>query len=184
MEKLILIGNKPVTKDMSYIDNEFDYVLRVNRMLNLGNTGNRIDGVFLGAYYDFVNKFNGGPHRDKYKSIKDIYMTPEIKGSFYHYPLYITQEQWDNTKIYDFSIAKKNIGCNATSTVCMLYSLLHDDNIKSKYDIYLTGLDIEGRGKMMEEGLQWKYTGHKLVGDIEEQYIKKCINDKLIKFIE
>ena len=43
---LILVGNKPPYRmGLHTLIDSFDYVLRINRMNNLGATGKRIDGL-------------------------------------------------------------------------------------------------------------------------------------------
>ena len=49
-KRLILVGNKPIYRTgLHTIVDSFDYVLRISRMNNLGNTGYRIDGIYLEA---------------------------------------------------------------------------------------------------------------------------------------
>lgn len=182
-QKLLLIGNKPLKNDYSFFDDEFDYIFRVNRMCNFGNTGKRIDGLFLGAYPDFTTVFKGGEFKEYYKTAKDIYMTPLLKKYFWEYKLYISEEQYKNIKFFNFDKGIKTLGGPITSTVNILFNLVEDNEINNKYDIYLTGLDIENRNHLLSTGEPWKNTMHSIVGQIEEDFIKKIINDNKITFI-
>lgn len=184
MKNLILIGNKPINKDMSFIDSNYDYVFRVNKMCNLGNTGYRIDGVYLGLYSDFIITHKGGKNKTYYKTAKDIYMLPILKKFFWEYKEYMSQEQYDNIKFLDFDAARINLKACLTSTVCVLWNILNDKNFINNYKIHLTGLDIEGREELLKNGDEWKNTAHANAGAIEEKYIKDCINNGLITYIE
>ena len=180
--KLIIIGNKPISHDMSFIDSEFDYILRVNRMLNFGNTGYRIDGLFLGAYRDFKTTYRGGEYREWYSSVKDIYMTPRIKKNFNNWSEYITKIQYDNIKLWDFQKAKKELDANLTSSICVIWSVLNDSEFTDNYEIWFTGLDIE-RSELMKTGNPWKDTGHKDAGEAETRYLKSCINSGILNYL-
>lgn len=182
MKKLIVIGNKPIDHDMSFIDEEFDYILRINRMINFGNTGNRIDGLFLGAYTDFKKVYKGGEYRQWFMSVKDIYLTDQIKRNFRNWNEFITKIQWDNAISWDFVKAKKELGCNATSSICTLWTILNDPGFTSEYEIWFTGLDIE-RGEMMKVGDPWKNTGHNNAGKGETDFLKNSINQGILKYL-
>ena len=182
-KKLILIGNKPISKDMSFIDSEFDYILRVNKMCNLGTTGNRIDGVYLGLYSDFTLVHKGGKHKDLYKTAKDIYMLPLLWNFFFEYKEYMSTEQYKAIKFFDFDAARTSIGACATSTVCILWNLLNNKEITDNYEIYLTGIDIEGRDELLKNGNEWKDSLHANAGEAEERFIKDCINKGLVKYV-
>lgn len=183
-EKLIIIGNKQINKDMSFIDDNFDYIFRVNRMLNFFNTGTRIDGLFLGAYWDFRNIYRGGIYRDWYKSAKDIYLTEQIRTNISNkWDQYITKIQWDNAKIFDFKKAKKELGANLTSTICVIWSVLQDPKFTEKYDIWFTGLDVYNRGKLLSTGEYWINTKHKDAGEVESNFLIQCMNEGKLNYL-
>lgn len=181
---LIIIGNKPMKKDMSFIDSEFDYILRINKMCNLGDTGNRIDGVYLGLYSDFVHVHKGGKHKHLYRTAKDIYMLPLLKEFFWEYKEYITQEQYNNIKLVDFDAARVDLKCCATSTICMLWNILNNKEYTDNYKIHIAGIDIEGRDSLLQTGAEWKNTPHAHAGKKEEEYLNYCINNNLVAFVD
>lgn len=181
-KKLLLIGNGPINIDISDKVNTFDYVLRVNRMTNFPTTGNRIDGLFIGAYKDFKYDYKGGEFRDYIKTAKEIFLTQILKDKFSNWDEFLTQEQWDNVKIMSFKYNHQNIGTPfPTTTLCVLNVLTSFPEWYEKYEIWIAGITVEGREKLMAEGEAWKYTNHRFDGKKEEDFLKKLINENRIK---
>lgn len=174
MKELLLIGNKPYeTFEKANEVNNFDFVVRVNRMTNYGVTGSKLDGHYLGMYKDFRDVYHGGEHKDLIKLAKQIFCPQVIKDNTEHIFDYITQEQYDNIEIVDIGERPRNeMNCAyPTSTLFMLRHLL-STHWADEYNIWLTGVDIEGRGELMANGDEWKYTRHATCGQAEENWIK------------
>ena len=182
-KRLILVGNKPFTRDMSEVIDHFDFVVRVNRMNNYGLSGTKIDGYHLGMFNDFMNVYHGGEHVQEIRRATQIFAPERVIADRKHIFDYISQEQYDGIECVDWVHAHKDMGIfSPTSTVLMLWHLLNT-HWAGSYDIYLTGMDIEGRGEMFMTNPEWSTTSHRLYGDAEEQYIKGLIKDGKIQFL-
>ena len=181
-KKLLLIGNGPIPIDISDKVNEFDYVMRVNRMTNFLTTGTRIDGVFIGAYRDFREYYKGGEFKDYFKTAKEVFLTDNLKNLFTNWNDFLTQEQWDNVQIMDFSKNLQNIGTSfPTTTLCVLNVLTTVQEWYENYEIWICGITVEGRKELMYNGDAWKKTNHRFDGEKEELFLKKLINENKIK---
>lgn len=181
-KKLLLIGNGPIPIDISEKVNKFDYVMRVNRMTNFLTTGTRIDGVFIGAYRDFREYYKGGEFKDYFKTSKEIFLTDNLKQWFTNWNEFLTQEQWDNVKLMDFSTNKENIGTAfPTTTLCVLNVLTTVQEWYENYEIWICGITVEGRKELMYNGEPWKKTNHRFYGEKEELFLKKLLNENKIK---
>jgi hypothetical protein len=181
-KKLLLIGNGPIPIDISDKVNQFDYILRVNRMTNIKTTGNRIDGVFIGAYNDFKYTYKGGEFKDYFKFAKDIFITEQLKLTFNNWNEFLTQEQWDNIQIMDFSNNMKNIGTRfPTTTLCVLNVLTSFPEWYENYEIWVAGITVNGRSELMYNGKPWIKTTHRFDGKLEEDFLKMLIAEGRIK---
>lgn len=181
-KKLLLIGNGPIPIDISEKVNEFDYVMRVNRMTNFLTTGTRIDGVFIGAYKDFREFYKGGEFRDYFKTAKEVFLTDNLQKLFKNWDEFLTKEQWDNVQIMDFSTNKENIGTAfPTTTLCLLNVLTTVPEWYENYEIWICGITVEGRKELMYNGEPWKKTNHRFDGEKEETFLKNLIKENKIK---
>lgn len=181
-KKLLLIGNGPIPVDISEKVNEFDYVLRINRMTNFKTTGERIDGVFIGAYKDFKHIYKGGEFKDYFKTAGEILLTQSLKDKFDNWDEFLTIEQWNNIKIIEFDNNLKNIGtAHPTTTICVLNVLTSNPEWYENYEIWICGITVEGREKLMYEGEPWKKTLHRFDGKKEEDFLKKLLEENKIK---
>ena len=52
---MILVGNKVIDKDISGEIEQFDFIVRLNRMNNWGMTGTRTDLYFADIHGEFLN---------------------------------------------------------------------------------------------------------------------------------
>lgn len=181
-KKLLLIGNGPIDVDISEKVSEFDYVLRINRMTNYATTKGKTDGLFIGAYHDYKYIYKGGEYKSHIKDIKDIYLTENLKNNFDNWGDFLTREQWENVKIMDFGSNMKNIGIPfPTTTICVLNVLTSKPEWYKNYDIWVCGITVNGRGKLMLNGKPWMKTNHRFEGDKEEEFLKKLLLENKIK---
>lgn len=177
-KRLLLIGNGPIPLDISDKVNEFDYVLRINRMTNLTNTGKRIDGVFIGAYKDFRTIYKGGEFREYFKTAKQIFLTNNIQKKFDNWSEFLTKDQWDNVKIMDFKYNLEKVGTtHPTTTICVLNVLTSFPEWYDNYEIWICGITVEGREQLMSKGTPWAKTGHRFDGKKEEDFLKKLLDE-------
>ena len=182
IKKLLLIGNSPIPVDISDKVNKFDYVMRINRMNNFLTTGTKIDGVFIGAYKDFKEFYKGGEFKEYFKTAKEVYLTENLQKCFNNWDEFLTQEQWYNVKIMDFSSNLKNIGISfPTTTLCVLNVLTSFPEWYENYEIWIAGITVEGREKLMYNGEPWKKTNHRFDGKKEEFFLKKLLKENKIK---
>lgn len=181
-KKLLLIGNGPIPVDISEKVNEFDYVLRINRMTNFKTTGERIDGVFIGAYRDFKHIYKGGEFKDYFKTAGEVLLTQPLKDRFDNWDEFLTPEQWENVRIIDFKDNMKNVGtAYPTSTICVLNVLTSNPEWYENYEIWICGITVEGREKLMSEGEPWSKTIHRFDGKKEEDFLKNLLKENKIK---
>lgn len=182
MKKLLLIGNGPIPIDISDEVNKFDYVFRINRMTNFKTTGNRIDGVFIGAYHDFKHIYKGGEFKEYFKTAKQVFLTLPLKLQFWEWKNYLTKEQWDNVKLINFKDNYKNIGTpHPTTTICVLNVLTSLPEWYENYEIWIAGITVNGRKELMTAGEPWANTSHKFDGEKEETFLKNLLKDNKIK---
>lgn len=186
MKNLLLIGNKPYEEfDKADEVKDFDFVVRVNRMTNYGVTGTRLDGHYLGMYDDFRNVYHGGEYAEMIKTAQQIFCPQLVKDNTEHIFDYITKEQYDGIEVVDIGERPRNeMNCHyPTSTLFMLRHLLRTPKWKDEYDIYITGIDIEGRGNLMSNGEAWINTRHRYCGYAEEEWLKWRIKQGEIKVL-
>lgn len=163
MKRLILVGNKEIFTDISPIINSFDYVFRINRMNNFEYTGERIDGIFLGIYNDYINIYKGGPYVNKLKTAGQIFMTPLMKHhrSLSTWTKWISAKQYNNIGLIDFDKYRKNFNHYSICTsLRVLNHLISEETWYSEYEIWFCCLDVEGRAKLLMTGEPWKDTNH------------------------
>lgn len=181
-KRLLLIGNGPIPINISDKVNEFDYVMRINRMTNFLTTGTRIDGVFIGAYKDFREFYKGGEFKEYFKTAKEVFLTDNLKKWFTNWNEFLTQDQWDNIKIMDFKYNKENVGTAfPTTSICVLNVLTSFPIWYENYEIWICGITVNGREKLMKTGTAWSKTLHKFDGKLEEEFLKKLLKENKIK---
>ena len=117
---LILVGNKPPYRmGLHTLIDSFDYVLRINRMNNLGATGKRIDGL-----YKYI--LHAGENRNEIKRAANIFMNPYWYEHFREWDAFLTKRQYESVEIINDEDAIKAIGFERpTSAVLMLAYLLN-----------------------------------------------------------
>lgn len=182
-KRLILVGNKPVYRTgLHMIVDSFDYVLRVSRMNNLGDTGYRIDGIYLEANNIYKTVFEGGENKNEIQKASNIFMHRYWYEQFQEWELYLTRQQYDTVEIIDHEAAIQDIGFERpTSTVLMLAYLLNS-SWNDRYHIHITGIDVANRAELIDGNPLWSY--HNGAGIYEEKYLKNLIRNGVITRIE
>lgn len=184
MKKLLLIGNKLIDKDISAKVDAYDYVVRVNRMNNIPNTGTKINGYYLGMWKDFREKYHGGEHKELIKNAEIVFCCNRVYKNTQNIFDYITQEQYDNVEIIDIDKSRKGIGTKfPTSTISVLWHLVNS-HWADEYEISITGIDIEGRDELFRTNWEWASTAHITAGKAEADYMLKLISEGKIKVLE
>lgn len=182
-KRLILVGNKPVYRTgLDTIVDSFDYVLRISRMNNLGDTGYRIDGIYLEANNVFKNIFKGGENKDEIKKAKNVFMHRYWYERFQEWELYLTSQQYYSVEIINHETAIKDIGFERPTSAVLMLAYLLNSSWKDRFHIHIAGLDIENRAELIDHNPLWSY--HNGAGKFEEKYLKKLIENKLITRIE
>lgn len=183
-KKLLLIGNKPIEEDVSEKVDSFDFVVRVNRMTNVPNTGRKIDGYYLGMWRDFREQYHGGEHRDIMKEAKVVFCHPRVYENRVNIFEYITKEQYMTAEIINVNASRIGIGTQyPTSTISVLWYLVNS-HWAYEYDIYIFGIDIEGRDELFRSNAEWNTTTHVNAGGDEAEYMKRLIAEGKIKVLE
>lgn len=180
-KKLILVGNKPTKKDgLANIVDSFDFVVRVNRMTNLYYTGSKIDGHYLGMWKDFIEEYDGGEYKDKIKEAKVIFCPPKVYNNTQNLFKYITRKQFMTAEIINLNASTFGINTDfPTSTISVLWYLLNSHWVY-EYDIYITCIDVEGRGELFLTNNEWCENNHKYAGIDEEKYLKALLENNII----
>lgn len=182
-KKLILVGNKPTYRSgLHAIVDSFDYVLRISRMNNLGDTGNRINGIYLEANNVFKHILKGGENKDEIKRARHIFMNSYWYDSFQEWEDYLTVEQYRSVEIINYKAAIEAIGFERPTSAVLMLAYLLNSSWKDEYQIHVTGLDIENRAGLIDNNSLWSY--HDGAGVFEENYLKTMIANGTITRIK
>lgn len=192
MNKLIIVGNKIIDKDISKKVDNFDYVIRLNRMSNYGNTGYRTD-LWLADFHNEFFKLVQKPY-DKYLNAKTLLIntdrpiTAYIKGLKYGI---IAKNQLSSAKkIQIKKIAEQLLGKQdwiKNKTMPTNYFLLTKyiiDNYLDKAEIWTTGIDIEKRDVLFNTHSAYENSWHNNIGQFESMMLNKWIQDKKLHVLE
>lgn len=179
-QRLILVGNKPPKrKNLAQIIDSFDFVVRINRMNYLGKAGNKTDGIFYEANWQFNNIYKGGEHKDQLKEIGKIFMRERWHESFFsEWHRYISREQYEHIEVInEYHAVEATKFERLTTSILMLGHLVNED-WKEKYDIHITCLDVENRAYLIDNDPNWDY--HKGAGVPEQEYLMELLKQKKI----
>ena len=210
-KKMIIFGNKMLPKDLSkeqvdYI-NSFDVIVRVNRMNNINQTGNRVDWWHPDICRGFLNFLDDEERMNKidFSQISRIYLTKkvlkkflidrDVKEKFAQKCFGCDYKTIRQSKIQDNSwqyLQLKNqnsywkldteLKNRPTSTICLISHLVH--LFHQEYDIYIFGIDLENREKLFQENEIWNQGWHRNVGGLEEKFLKDLISKGKIRVLE
>lgn len=184
MKRLIVVGNKEYD-DYHLADqvDAFDYVCRINRMTNYYHTGTKIDGIYLGAWWDWIYVYKGGPYLDIIQEkAKQVFMMEfaynlNLKEDD-KWEYFITPEQHKNLTLVDFSPGAIRIGWDhPCSSISMIDYFIRTPEWSDNYEIWFTGLDVENRGDILASGPQWADGEHKEGGDLERMYLERMMQE-------
>ena len=179
-KNLILVGNKVPNKDIASIVDTYDYVLRINRMNNLGITGFKINGIYLEANNHFKNIMKGGENKEHIKQAKNVFMNQNWYNRFTEWEEYLTKEQYKNVEIVNDDFAVKDIGFfNVTSSMRLLAHLLNTDEWYNNFDITVTCLDIENRAEFILKNNE--FTWHHTAAKAEQDYLLQLLENNKIQ---
>ena len=209
-KKILLFGNKQidnVDKEMIDIINSFDIIVRVNKMDNLIETGNRVDWwwfdfCIIRENFTAINYLsNVTKVMTSWKSIRVLKLFYKlIKNNIEENKLSILKIFFPklsdncnvitNKKYQSCSICERNKYWNIdtkTKTIptTFIIALSHLINEYSdEYDIYITCTDLEGRGELYKTNPIWSNSWHCNVGQYEEDYIKLMMKEGKIKYLD
>ena len=203
--RAILIGNKVLDytltdKQLKFI-NESDVIIRVNRLNNIHQTGNRIDVWWVDICRDFFNLFDKSID---VSNVKDVYLNkygsycldhyPHFKAAFVntfngilnrqaviHKSGYVSHyELLNHPKWWPLDNLQENKTAATTTIICLSYMI----EIYKDYDFYVFGMDIDNRGQLFKELSMWKNSWHANAGEYEERYLKELLAAGKIKDLE
>lgn len=170
-KKLIVVGNKDV---YSPLVDTFDYVIRINRMTNYGNTGHRTDGLYLEANNIFKRIYTGERLRERINESTHIFMNSNWHRKFEEWTSYLSTHQYALAELIDYEAVCSLVACpNPTSGVALLAHLL-STSWAEEYDIYIIGFELQNRIEMIEKDPYWGW--HHGAGAAESAYLTDCIN--------
>lgn len=83
---------------------------------------------------------------------------------------------------------KRNLGNifrsnGSTTTIRVLNELTSNPEWTDEYEIWIAGITVNGRGKLMESGAPWINTTHRFYGHKEEAFLKKLIDNGKVKLL-
>lgn len=175
-KKLVVVGNKDT---LCPAVDTFDYVIRVNRMTNYGNTGYRTDALYLEANNTFKATYTGDKLRERITKDTHILMNPYWHRRFEEWPTYLSAQQYALTELIDYELIGRTVGCsNPTSGVALLVHLLSTE-WSENYDIHIVGFELQNRANMIDNEPYWAW--HHGAGEAESVYLNNCVELGLIK---
>lgn len=178
-KKLVVVGNKPISYPL--VDT-FDYVIRINRMTNYGDTGYRTDGLYLEANDVFKSIYTGKMLKERISEDTHIFMHPDWHKKFEEWPDFLSVQQYALTELVDYATICTLINCsNPTSGVTLLAHLLSTDWVE-EYDIHIVGFELQNRVEMIDKDPYWSW--HHGAGVAELSYLNRCIESGVLKVLE
>lgn len=182
-KRIILVGNKLIDKNISDKIEQFDIIVRLNRMNNFGMTGKRTDILLVDANTQFFQLIQS-PFQ-KYRTAKKLWINqPPFNGKILckllRYGIFSVQQIKESEKVNTWKYREKS-GYFFTNFFILTQMLI--EKFKDTYDIWIVGIDINGRGKLLSLDPKWK-GGHDTAGMEEERILTELINDKKIHLLE
>ena len=181
-KRMILVGNKVIDKDISDEIEQFDFIVRLNRMNNWGMTGTRTDILLVDAnkqFFQLVQK----PF-SKFRMAKKLWINkPPFDGKILVKLLQrgiFSIDQIKNSEKINIWEYREKSGYFFTN-FCVLTQMLVE-KFKDKYDIWITNADIIGRGNLLSTDSRWK-GGHDLAGIKEERILTNMIINEEIHLL-
>lgn len=209
-KRLLLFGNKHINSSIPPRKineiNSFDIIMRINKMDNIIETGERVDWWWFDhciRYY--ANKFTTRNYLKYVTKVMTNWTSISLLGlnnpdsteenKLTQLRVFFPELPDDcdvikNKNYWNCSICERNKYWNIdtknkTVPTTFIIALSHlIDEYFDEYDIYITCTDIEGRDKLYKSGGEWSGTWHYNVGQHEEDYIKLMINEGKIKYLD
>jgi hypothetical protein len=207
-KRMIIFGNKipekELTKEQIGYINSSDVIVRVNRMNNIHQTGERVDWWHPDICNGWLNFINDDEKiKDinfnqiskiflNYKSYKRLLIDNEMRKLFADRIFKMDYRELKNSKFdpmmwrylrlkhqnkyWEIKPGQKVI---PTTTICLLSHFV--EKFSSDYDIYIFGIDVENIGNLFHSNPIWKDTWHHDAGFLEEKYLKDLISKGKIR---
>ena len=192
MDKLIIVGNKLIDKDISQTVDNFDCVVRLNRMSNYGKTGHKTD-LWLADFHNEFFKLVKKPY-DKYLNAKALLINSDRLITMYIKGLkqgIITQKQLSSARKTSLQhIAEKMLGKQnwmKNKTMPTNYFLLTKyiiDNYSDKAEIWTVGVDITDRDVLFNTDSAYENSWHTNIGQFESTMLNKWIQEGKLHVLE
>lgn len=204
--KILIIGNKevdfPISDEKLKFINSFDIIVRVNRMNNFFETGQRVDWWWLDhniKKFKFDSKIvtevkriilNAATVRvfglsETKNDELDIVKLKKLFPNLQYNCEIIKNPNYDNCNICErnkyWVVSKELKTIPTTFIICVSHIV---DEYADTYDIYFTCTDLEGRSELYKTNKNWSTSWHRNVGKYEEDYLKLMIKKGKIKYLE
>ena len=193
MKKLIVIGNKKEVSDKfcDYIDNTFDKIARLNRMMSYGKTGYRTDFLMVDLHNEFF-KLIEKPY-DKYNNAKQLFVNTDQplinKIKAIRLGIFSTSQFANAIDISSKRIAQPLVGENNffisknMPTNFFLFTKYLVDNYSHEYEIWIAGVDLHNRDYLFNNMPEYQHSWHTNIGKFESDYLTTQISNNKIKYL-
>ena len=191
MKKLILVGNKQIDVDISKEVEQFDVVVRLNRMNNWENTGKRTDILLVDPHPVFFKMIDGQDCL-KYQTARKllfnkVYNKPKVIVKLLKQNVF-TLDQLQNKDVFDIYKYKHTILKPEDGNVDFsnFFALLNYviQKYSSNYEIWITGIDVYERSSFFATNESYKNSRHLTAGIVEETRMKNMIEHNVIKYMQ
>lgn len=182
-KKLIIVGNKKISKNISnYVDN-FDCVVRLNRMQNYRLSGTKTDLLLADIHYQFID-LTRKPY-DKYLNSKKLLLNNHSekctayavqKGIF-------TQEQINDAIPFSIHDEAEKITSKKFPTNLLILTHYILNNYINEYEIWLTCCDVYNRKEFMDKDPNYQNSWHRDIGGLEQDKFIEWIDNGLLHYI-
>ena len=168
---------------------KFDFVIRINRMNNYGNTGTKTDLLAVDPHNEFFELVE--KPFDKYNNAKKLiintfFFSPKSALLLLQKGIFKQQQLSNAIKLcfqdYRRSLVERYVGnddgsINFTNFFIMLCYAI--DFYSNDYQIWFTGVDVNGRGDMMKTNDIW-LKNHSCAGEVEEALLNQFMDNNII----
>ena len=168
---------------------KFDFVVRVNRMNNYGNTGTKTDLLAVdphSEFFELVEKPFGKYNDAKRLVVNTFFFSPKSASMLLQKGIFKQQQLANAIKLcfqdYRRGLVERYVGNDDGSInftnffITLCYAI---DSYSNDYQIWFTGVDVNGRGNMMKTNSTWT-KNHSCAGEAEEKLLNQFIGDNII----
>lgn len=190
-KKLLIVGNKIPSYNIENIINNFDFVVRLNRLNNYELTGIRTDLLLVDPHNGYYKLLLQENDISRFKYAKQLLIHIQENTDLNRLNLIFNDEQINSAKYCKLDYYK-----NIKNSLNLVNEIESDyptnsfrliqyciDNFSKEYDIYVTCIDIYNRNYNLHENPIWTNI-HKSTILYEETVLIDQINSKIINYID